>query len=123
MFIMGFGKRTYDVLGETEPQKCKNCSHERPFKYVKERTWFTFFFLPVFPLKERKLIVCPVCGAGFEAGDTAYKEKEILTADQMSQKRETVHQRIKEKFENGEISRNEYVRLLNVLKFDTQHQA
>lgn len=123
MIIMGFGKKTYDVLGETKPHKCENCSHERPFKYVKERTWFTLFFLQVFPIKERKLMVCPVCGAGFEAGDVAYVEKEDLSVDQMTKKRETVHQKIKEKFEKGEISRNEYVRLLNIIKFDTQQQA
>lgn len=119
-YIMALNKKIYDILGETETYKCKNCSHERPFKYVKESTWVTFFSIQLFPYKERNLMICPVCSAGFEAkGDVKYEKKDILPEDQLLKQRESVRKKIKAKLESGEINHNEYIRLLNILKFDT----
>ena len=122
MFIFGFGRRTYKVLGETEPKKCKNCSHERPFKYVHEKRWFSFFSIPLFVYKQRKILVCSVCGAGFEAtGEVKFTELTVKTSEEKKKDKETIIESIKEKFDNGEISKNEYIRMCNVLNFETQH--
>lgn len=119
MLIFGFGKREYKVLGETAPKKCGKCSHERPFKYVEETRWFSLFFVPLFPYKTRKLVVCTVCGAGIEDKEgIAYTN---IDPKEKEQNRESLLQQIKEKFDRGEISKNEYIRMVNVLKFETQH--
>ncbi len=115
--ILGFGKREFKVLGETDPRKCDNCSHERPFKYVHEKRWFSVFFVPLFSYKNRNLIVCQVCGAGVE-------DKEGLNYHVIGQVKETtdkdsVLSTIKERLERGEITKNEYIRMVNVLKFET----
>lgn len=117
MFIFGFGKREFKVLGETEAKKCENCSHERPFKYVHEKRWFSFFFIPIFPYKERDLLVCSVCGAGIEDKEGVPYTK----LGQVSEKpdRESILRSIKDKLERGEITRNEYIRMVNVLNFES----
>lgn len=120
MFIFGLGKRSYKVLGETKPHKCVSCTHERPFKYVEEKRWFTFFFIPIFAYKKRELIVCQVCGAGVEATDEI-SYMEIDSPIEEKKKRESILRSIKEKFDRGEISQNEYIRMVNVLKFESQH--
>lgn len=117
MFIFGLGKRTYKVLGETKPQKCVSCSHERPLKYVEEKRWFTCFFLPIFVYKKRELVICQVCGAGIEAGkEVSYIE--ISALGTKKKERESVLRLIQEKLDRGEISKNEYIRMVNVLKFE-----
>lgn len=120
MFIFGFGKRTYKVLGETKPKKCVSCTHERPLKYVEEKKWFTFFFIPLFAYSKRELVICQICGAGVEASkEVSYIE---IDADLPEKKeRESILKSIKEKLDRGEISQNEYKRMVNVLKFESQH--
>jgi len=119
MFILGFGRRDYKVLGETEPQKCKSCSHERPFKYVEEKRYFSLFFVPLFPYKKRNLMVCSVCGAGIEDKEGVLYHKQGPIKEQPD--KESIIKSIKEKFDRGEISKNEYIRMINVLKFETPH--
>lgn len=124
MFIMGFGKKTYDVVGETEVQKCRNCSHERPFKYVIEKSWFSLFFVDIFPYKQRNLLVCPVCSAGYKAPQNIkFTKKEPVSKEQAMESRESLQLKIKAKLESGEISHNEYIRMINLLKFETQQQV
>ncbi|MBN2795988.1 MAG: zinc ribbon domain-containing protein [Clostridia bacterium] len=115
--IIGFGKRTFEVKGQTKKQKCLKCSHERPFKVVEEKTWFTFFFIPVFPFKKRKLLVCSVCGAGYETKEQVTYEKLPDQATIMKTK-ESAYEKIKEQFDKGEISKNEFIRMTNILKMD-----
>lgn len=119
MLIFGFGKREYKVLGDTAPRKCEHCSHERPFKYVEEKRWFSLFFIPLFPYKKRNVVVCQVCGAGVEDKE-GIPYKEVNNQEQKLNK-ESALKTIKEKFDRGEISKNEYIRMMNVLNFETQH--
>ncbi|MCH4887738.1 zinc-ribbon domain-containing protein [Acidaminobacter sp. JC074] len=119
MFILGFGRRDYKVLGETEPRKCKSCSHERPFKYVEEKRYFSLLFIPLFPYKTRNLMICGVCGAGVEDLDGVSYHK--IGPVKEGPDKESIIKSIKEKLDRGEISRNEYIRMINVLKFETSH--
>lgn len=122
--MLGFNKRTFKVIGETNPQKCRKCSHERPFKMVEEKTWFTLLFIPLFPYKTRKLLVCQVCGAGYEAeGDMKVTEVEPMDKNLKSTEKETAYNLIKEKFDKGEISKNEYIRMKNIVLFDRQYSG
>lgn len=114
-----FGRRKFRVLGETKPRKCGSCSHERPLKYVEETRWLTFFFVPLFPYKKRHLIVCQVCGAGIEDKE-GLSYSPIGTVSEKPDK-ESVILSIKEKFDRGEITRNEYIRMINVVKYEASH--
>lgn len=122
MLFLGFGKRTYKVKGETQAQKCKKCSHERPFKIVEEKRWFTLFFIPLIPYKKRNLVVCSLCGAGYETnGEVTYIEKDVESEAQKQINKESASKVIKEQFDKGEISKNEYIRMSNALNFEANH--
>lgn len=120
MFIFGFGKKTFKVLGETKVRKCKSCSNERKFKHVKEKTWFTFFFLPMFSYRTRKIFICPVCSMGFEdQGDIKVLPFEkAKTESDINKEKESYYNIVKEKLEKGEISKNEFIRICNVLNYE-----
>lgn len=118
-FMFGFRRRQFKILGETKPKKCGQCSHERPLKYVEETRWFSILFVPLFPYKKRHVVVCQVCGAGIE-------DKEGLSYTPIGQPeakadKESVIRLIKEKFDRGEITRNEYIRMINVIKHEASH--
>lgn len=120
MFILGFGKKTFKILGESEERKCKSCSNERKFKYVEEKTWMTLFFIKVFSYKTRKIFICPVCSMGFQdKGDIEVLPVAVKkTAAEMKSEKESHYKTIKEKFDKGEISRNEFIRMCNILNFE-----
>lgn len=46
--------------------ECRNCSNSSWWRLVTERTWFTFFFVPVVPYRTRRMLLCEVCERGFE---------------------------------------------------------
>jgi hypothetical protein len=56
------------VLGVGEFH-CPRCQADRNYQLVRPRRWFTFFFIPVIPLKWGETFVqCSVCKAGFNEG-------------------------------------------------------
>ncbi len=122
MLIFGFGKKTFKVLGETEKKVCKKCNNERKFKYIEEKTWFSLFFLPVIPYKTRKLFICPVCSMGFEVKGEVNTTpmKKPATEAELNQEKESSYKKIKKKFEEGEISKNEFIRMCNILNYEVK---
>ena len=63
-FIIGFGKRTVDHLGSAGARVCPNCGNRAEWSNVRVRTWFTLFFIPVFPYKTQRFAMCPICKYG-----------------------------------------------------------
>jgi hypothetical protein len=56
------------VLGVGEFH-CPRCQADRSYELVRPRRWFTFFFIPVIPLKWGETFVqCSTCKAGFNEG-------------------------------------------------------
>jgi tetratricopeptide (TPR) repeat protein len=52
--------------GEPVDAKCPRCGASGAMKGIKVRTWFTIFFLPIFPLgRGRRMTQCGKCGASF----------------------------------------------------------
>ena len=50
------------VLGETESSElCMNCCESSIHRVVRERLYFTFFFIPIIPLSTRYTVECPCC--------------------------------------------------------------
>jgi DNA-directed RNA polymerase subunit RPC12/RpoP len=106
-----FVRKTYKIIDEVKGQPCQSCSHQRVFKTVEEKSWLMFIMIPLFPYKKRILWVCSVCGAGYEAKKASKevkKEESSLKPD--------IFDLIKEKFDRGEISKNEYIRMNNIMK-------
>ena len=63
--IIGFGKVTSKDLGETGlEQSCVWCSERVFYHLVLERTWLTYFFVPVVPYRREFRAECPLCGGG-----------------------------------------------------------
>jgi hypothetical protein len=67
-FIFGFGKRTANYLGSAGTHVCPNCHNRAEWSSLRVRTWFTLFFVPVFPYRTRCVTVCPVCKYEVERG-------------------------------------------------------
>lgn len=76
--LIGFGKKTYKDLGETGPeQQCVWCSSVMFYHLVLVRTWFTYFFIPIFPYRNEYRIACPACN-----GNIGISDEEVKAAKQ-----------------------------------------
>ena len=65
--LIGFGKQTVKDLGETgTQQRCFSCSSHIFYHLILVRTWFTYFFIPIVPFRNRHFVQCPVCSHGIE---------------------------------------------------------
>jgi zinc-ribbon family len=65
--LIGFGKRTHKDFGETgRTLKCLRCSNPVVYHLTRINTYFTFFFIPIFPYRSAYRIECPICLHGIE---------------------------------------------------------
>lgn len=67
-FILLFGTRPVykDEPGPGVQTVCPRCNREGELRPRSARTWFTLFFLPLFPVGKRSTFTeCPNCGAQF----------------------------------------------------------
>ncbi|KIP09098.1 hypothetical protein PHLGIDRAFT_346469 [Phlebiopsis gigantea 11061_1 CR5-6] len=46
--------------GDLTPRVCPRCNNAA-VQSAKTRTWFTLFFIPVVPLKSKRIWTCPIC--------------------------------------------------------------
>lgn len=76
MLILYGTKHFKIVKGKT--MKCCSCTHcgaERQWELTNVWTWFTLFFIPLFPVWKKKVLLCPNCGYGVKLNS---KNKELL---------------------------------------------
>ena len=66
MIVFGWGDGKITDYGAVAPEVCPNCHNQVFFRAVKSTTWFSLFFIPVFPYGTRYLLVCPTCTHAFE---------------------------------------------------------
>lgn len=78
MIIFGWGYRRTKSIGPVKESHCGRCNNSVSLELVKLSTWFTLFFIPVFPYENRKLLVCPICGAYEEISKEEFDELETL---------------------------------------------
>lgn len=65
--LIGFGRRTQKDFGETGyVLPCVHCSNNVYYHLVCIRTYFTFFFIPIFAYRSQYRVECPVCLHGVE---------------------------------------------------------
>ena len=63
MLILFGSKTKRKVIGQTRWEwTCKRCNNHNIWPVVKDRDWFTLFFIPVIPMSATQLVICPICG-------------------------------------------------------------
>jgi tetratricopeptide (TPR) repeat protein len=83
-FILLFGARPFPSAepGPTVPARCPSCQREVALVPMGSRTWFTLFFIPIFPISGRqRYCECPNCGAQFP-GAAEDLRNELATGEQ-----------------------------------------
>ena len=48
---------------------CNQCGYETYWELLNSRSWFTLFFIPIFPYKTEELLICPRCECGVKITD------------------------------------------------------
>lgn len=43
---------------------CEHCGTDSKWQFVNLWTWFTLFFIPIFPVWKSKMLICPACNYG-----------------------------------------------------------
>lgn len=120
MFIFDLDKKTFEVLGESNEMMCKECNNKRKFKYVKEKSWISIASIPIISYKSRKLLICPVCNSGY----TVDRDIKILPSEKnesgknVEKEKKSAYEIIKKKLDAGEITKNEYIRMCNILNMN-----
>ena len=61
MFVIWGSRKTVKQFAASK-ESCDVCKSELVC-YVKVTTWFTLFFIPIFPVYIKYVRVCPVCSA------------------------------------------------------------
>ena len=67
MFIFGW-KRKNKILGVNYSKIycCSNCKNSSHYTIVRNRLYFTLFFLPILPLSSKYYEICPICERGIK---------------------------------------------------------
>ncbi|HEY3782267.1 MAG TPA: zinc ribbon domain-containing protein [Fimbriimonadaceae bacterium] len=65
MLIFGWGRRTNTKLGQFGPAPCPRCHNNALYQHIKQRRWFSLFFIPVIPYETHEFLVCEICSNGW----------------------------------------------------------
>jgi tetratricopeptide (TPR) repeat protein len=88
-FILFFGTRT-NVSNEPSPNvhtHCPRCGQEADFLAKSTRTWFTLFFIPIFPVSARSYFTqCSRCSAQFPFSAEELRSRVSAAGQQQNQR-------------------------------------
>ena len=68
MIIFGWGRQTIKQIGVAFKNLCNHCHNEDYWILTRIMTWFTLFFIPVFPYSIKYFLSCPICKYGLVLG-------------------------------------------------------
>jgi tetratricopeptide (TPR) repeat protein len=87
-FFFLFGSRNLiSNLGAAATALCPRCGREGSFQNKTRRTWFTLFFLPIFPVGAKQPICeCQNCRAQFKGSAEALGKKTAANQQQLMQR-------------------------------------
>jgi hypothetical protein len=74
MVIFGWGFQTFKTIGVVFKRFCNHCKNEEFWVLNRTMTWFTLFFIPVFPYSTKYFLNCPVCQYGLTLEGEALEE-------------------------------------------------
>lgn len=86
--IIIWGSRTFKkIMAYTGPYTCNHCANPTQFHLVRVATWFTLFWIPIFPYSFKYFHICPVCNQGVQLTKDQAKgmEAQFPLAAQQSQ--------------------------------------
>jgi len=84
MIIFGWGHQTIKNLGPTFRQHCSHCNNGEYWVLTKITTWFTLFFIPIFPYSIKYFLSCPICQYGLTLDDKQIERiKSLAEANQL----------------------------------------
>lgn len=84
MIIFGWGHASIKNYGPTYKIPCKNCGNENHWYLSRTMTWFTLFFIPIFPYNIKYFLYCPVCQNGINVEGEQVKElRPLAEANQL----------------------------------------
>jgi hypothetical protein len=95
MIIFGWGHQTIKQIGIAFKQLCGHCHNEDYWILTRIMTWFTLFFIPIFPYSIKYFLSCPVCKYGLTLDDKQVDEIKPLAE-------------INQSLVDGEITQEEY---------------
>jgi len=95
MIIFGWGHQTIKQIGIVFKQLCGHCNNEDYWVLTRTMTWFTLFFIPIFPYSIKYFLSCPVCKYGL-----TLDEKQIDEIKPLAE--------INQSLVDGEITQDEY---------------
>ena len=76
MFVIaGLSGSKPEITKSNEYILCPHCNNQRFWNLIHERTNFSLFFLPVFPVKDKYYLSCPVCNYGNSLTKNEYTER------------------------------------------------
>ncbi|MBC8486084.1 MAG: zinc-ribbon domain-containing protein [Bacteroidetes bacterium] len=75
LVIFGFGHRTNKENQLRSISHCYHCNNDGRWILSKTTSWFTLFFIPVFPYKTEYLTYCPICKNGYKISREDYENK------------------------------------------------
>lgn len=85
MWFVLFGEKSVlrDVKGAApERAQCARCGFVSDLRLRTRRTWFTLYFLPVFPISRAEhVLVCNRCGASYYPGSTGFRDPQPVDED------------------------------------------
>jgi len=83
-------------------ETCQHCGNEQPWYLARVSTWFTLFFIPVFPYSVKRLYICPICQSHYEITPDQYEAmRPIAEANQRLQEGKITNQQHRQvMFEN-----------------------
>jgi len=80
--IILFGTRRMRTALGTVMLLCNRCQRPSAHALFKLRTWFTLFFIPIFPVSVKYATACPMCGAGTKINKEQATQLESVAAQQ-----------------------------------------
>lgn len=84
MIIFGWGFQTIKNFGPAFRRLCDHCHNEEYWILTRIMTWFTLFFIPIFPYEIKHHLACPICKYGLVLnGDQTSKIKPVAIANQL----------------------------------------
>ena len=78
MILFGWGRRVVKDIGPLFFDTCGRCNNEVYFRLLQITTWFTLFFIPIFPYSVENLIVCPTCQCTAKFPKEQMKDAKVL---------------------------------------------
>jgi len=73
--VLGLSGSTPEITKSAELKLCSNCNNQRFWNLIHERTNFSLFFLPIFPVNDKYYLACPICNNGSQITKDEYNER------------------------------------------------